>query len=252
MEWTDQGIVLGARSHGESAAIVELLTREHGRHLGYVNGARGKRLAAVVQPGNTVAATWRARTDEQMGTFGLEGVALRSGALMASRLALYGLATMSAHLRHLPERDPHPALYVAAEALVSHLDDPDLAPRLFVAFELALLAELGFGLDLGRCALTGAEDDLAWVSPRSGRAVSRDAGAPWADKLLPLPPFLTARGRTGEGAQDPTPEEIARGFALTSHFLERAVFAPSGAQAPPERLRLVGLAVATAASRSEA
>ncbi|MGP9821818.1 DNA repair protein RecO [Salinarimonas sp. NSM] len=246
MEWTDEGIVLGARSHGESGAIVELLTMEHGRHLGYVNGARGKRLAAVVQPGNTVAASWRARTDEQMGTFTLEGVALRSGALMASRLALYGLATMSAHLRHLPERDPHPALYVAAQALVSHLDDPDLAPRLFVAFELALLAELGFGLDLGACALTGVTDDLAWVSPRTGRAVSRDAGAPWADKLLALPAFLTARGRSeGGGAgdgDDPTPEEIAQGFTLTGHFLERAVFAPNGVQAPPERMRFVGLA----------
>ncbi|WP_372423430.1 DNA repair protein RecO [Salinarimonas chemoclinalis] len=242
MEWTDEGIVLGARSHGESGAIVELLTMEHGRHLGYVNGARGRRLAAVVQPGNTVAAVWRARTDEQMGTYTLEGVALRSGALMGSRLALYGLATMSAHLRHLPERDPHPALYVAAQALVSHLDDPDLAPRLLVAFELALLAELGFGLDLGRCALTGVTDDLAWVSPKTGRAVSRDAGAPWADRLLPLPAFLGARG----AGEDPSPEEIAQGFALTGHFLERDVLAPSGVQAPPERARFVGLATACA------
>ncbi|MGJ3265192.1 MAG: DNA repair protein RecO [Salinarimonas sp.] len=245
MDWTDEGIVLGARSHGESGAIVELLTREHGRHLGYVNGARGKRLAAVVQPGNTVAAVWRARTDEQMGTFTLEGVTLRSGALMASRLALYGVATMAALLRYLPERDPHPALYAAAEALVAHLDDPELAPRLFVAFELALLAELGFGLDLGRCAATGSEADLVWVSPRTGRAVSRDAGAPYAERLLPLPAFLGARGR-GEAGEDPAPEEIAQGFALTGHFLERAVFAPQGTQAPPERVRFVGLAVASA------
>lgn len=238
MEWTDEGIVLGARSHGESGAVVELLTREHGRHLGYVHGARGRRLAPVIQPGNTVAASWRARLDEQMGTYTLEGIALRSGALMGSRLALYGLATMAALLRALPERDPHPALHAAAQALVAHLDDPDLAPRLFVAFELALLAELGFGLDLARCAATGAQEDLAFVSPRTGRAVSRAAGTPYAERLLPLPAFVSSR----EGAGEPTREEIAQAFALTGHFLERHVFAPQGTPPPPERARFVGLA----------
>jgi len=239
MEWTDEGIVLGARSHGESGAILELLTKEHGRHLGYLHGGRGKRLAPVIQPGNTVAVSWRARLDEQMGNFTLEPLVARAGALMGSRAALYGLATMSALLRHLPERDPHPALYAAAQALVSHLDDPELAPRLFVAFELALLAELGFGLDLGACAVTGTTEGLVWVSPKTGRAVSREAGAPYADKLLPLPAFLGARG---EG-EDPSPEEIAQGFALTGYFLERHVFAPQGAQAPPERVRFVGMVV---------
>ncbi|GGK18638.1 DNA repair protein RecO [Salinarimonas ramus] len=239
MEWTDEGIVLGARSHGETGAVVDLLTRAHGRHLGYVHGARSKRLAPVVQPGNTVSASWRARLDEQMGTYTLEGVTLRSGALMASRLALYGLATMSALLRHLPERDPHPGLYAAADALVTHLDDPELSPRLFVAFELVLLADLGFGLDLGRCAVTGTSEDLVYVSPRTGRAVSRDAGAPYAERLLPLPAFLGAR----DDGEDPTPEEIAQGFALTGFFLERHVFAPQNIPAPPERTRL--LAVAT-------
>lgn len=239
MDWTDEGIVLGARSHGESGALLELLTKEHGRHLGFLHGARSKRLAPVVQPGNTLAVSWRARLDEQMGTYTVEPLVARAGGLMGSRLALYGLATMSALLRHLPERDPHPGLYAAAQALVSHLDDPELAPRLFVAFELALLAELGFGLDLGACAATGGHEGLVWVSPKTGRAVSRDAGAPFADRLLPLPPFLGARG---EG-EDPSPEEILQGFALTGHFLERHVFAPQGAQAPPERMRFVGLAV---------
>lgn len=241
MEWTDDGIVLGSRSHGESGGILELLTKAHGRHLGFVNGARSKRLAPVIQPGNTVSVSWRARLDEQMGVYTVEPLVARAGGLMGSRLALYGLATMSALLRHLPERDPHPGLYVAAEALVTHLDDPDLAPRLFVAFELALLAELGFGLDLGECAATGTREGLVWVSPKTGRAVSRDAGAPYADKLLALPAFLGARGASA--GEDASPEEIAEGFALTGWFLDRFVFGPQDAQAPPERARFVSEAV---------
>jgi DNA repair protein RecO (recombination protein O) len=237
MDWSDEGIVLGARSHGESGAILELLTKEHGRHLGYLHGGRSKRLAAVIQPGNTVAAEWRARVDEQMGTYTVEPLVARSGALMGSRLALYGLSTMAALLRALPERDPHPALYAASEALVAHLDDAEIAPRLFVAFELALLAELGFGLDLGRCAATGVEEGLVYVSPRTGRAVSREAGAPYAERLLALPAFLASR----ETRADPAPREIAQGFALTGHFLERHVYAPRELALPPERARFVAL-----------
>ena len=239
MEWRDEGIVLGVKAHGESGAIVELITREHGRHLGYVHGARSKRLAALVQPGNTLDAVWRARLDEQMGTFTLDAIALRSGGLIGSRLALYGLATAAALLRTLPERDPHPALYAAMDALVARLDDAEIAPRLFVAFELALLAELGFGLDLSECAATGTSEDLAYVSPKTGRAVSRAAGAPYHDKLLALPAFLVAP-RAGE--VDAAPDDLALGFALTGYFLERHVFAARNGAPPPERGRFVALA----------
>ena len=243
MHWEDEGIVVSIRPHGETGAIVELLTRAHGRHLGYAHGARGRSLAPVLQPGNTVRAVWRARLDEQMGTYQVEPVALRSGVLIGSALALYGLATMAALLRALPERDPHPSLYVALDALVARLDDEVLAPPLFVAFEAALLAELGYGLDLEACAVTGARDHLAYVSPRTGRAVSRDAGAPYVDRLLPLPAFLTAQGRGGGASR----EEVAQGFALTGFFLDRHVFAPSEREPPPERARFIAKALGPAA-----
>lgn len=239
MQWEGEGIVVSVRAHGETGAIVELLTREHGRHLGYAHGARGRTLAPVLQPGNTVRAVWRARLDEQMGTYTVEPVALRSGALIGSGLALYGLATMASLLRALPERDPHPRLYAAVEALVTHLDDPDLAPALFVAFEASLIAELGYGLDLEACAATGTREHLAYVSPRTGRAVSRDAGAPYADRLLPLPAFLAPEGR----GRVPSREEVAQGFSLTGFFLERHVFAPQEREPPPERARFIAKAL---------
>jgi DNA repair protein RecO (recombination protein O) len=190
VQWSDEGIVLGARSHGESSVILELMTREHGRHLGVVHGGRSRRMAPVLQAGNSVAATWRARLDEHIGHYAVEPDTLRSARLLASPMALYGVGALALHLRLLPERDPHPGLYAAAIFLLDHLDEASLAPALFIRFELMLLAELGYGLDLSGCAATGQPDDLHYVSPKSGRAVSRVAGAPYHDRLLPLPGFL--------------------------------------------------------------
>jgi DNA repair protein RecO (recombination protein O) len=240
MQWSDEGIVLGARRHGETSVILELITRDHGRHLGLVQGGRSKKLQAVIQPGNTVAATWRARLDEHLGTYQLEAETVRAARLIASPLALYGLATLASLLRFLPERDPHPALYETASVLVDHLDDPDLAPALFVRFEVALLAELGFGLDLSGCAATGTPDNLAYVSPKSGRAVSAAAGEPYKDRLLPLPGFLAGR----PSGNRPREEEIRQGFALTGFFLHQHVFEPRGQAVPEERARFVALAAA--------
>lgn len=237
MQWADSGLVVGVRRHGETGAVLELLTRDHGRHLGLVHGGRSRRLQPVLQPGNTVHAVWRARLDEQLGTYAVEAETLRSPRLIASRVALYGLATLAALLRTLPERDPHPGLFAAAEALAEELDDPVLAPAAFVRFELDLLAELGFGLDLTSCAATGATADLAYVSPRSAQAVSRAAGAPYHDRLLRLPPFLTGT----DPANRPSREDLAAGFALTGHFLEAYALGPRALALPPERARFVAL-----------
>jgi DNA repair protein RecO (recombination protein O) len=240
MQWSDEGVVLGARKHGESGVILELMTREHGRHLGLVRGGRSTKLQAVLQPGNSLHATWRARLDEQLGTFQVEAENLRAARFISSPLALYGLATLSPLLRFLPERDPHAALYEMLTLLVDHLDDNDIAPVLFVRFELAILAELGFGLDLTRCAATGATEDLVYVSPKSGRAVSGAAGAPYRDRLLALPGFLVGRST----ANRPSIGDVRAGFALTDFFLHQHVFEPRGQAAPEERARFVALATA--------
>jgi DNA repair protein RecO (recombination protein O) len=240
MQWTDEGIVLGARRHGEASVILEVMTQGHGRHLGLVQGGRTKRLQGVIQPGNSLHVTWRARLDEHLGSFQVEPGELRSARFMGSALALYGLAALAPLLRGLPERDPHPALYETLTVLVDHLDDRDIAPTLFVRFELAILAELGFGLDLATCAATGRREDLIYVSPKSGRAVSAEAGEPYRDRLLRLPGFLVGRP-TGNR---PRLEEIRDGFTLTDHFLTRYVFEPRGEASPAERARFVALATA--------
>jgi DNA repair protein RecO (recombination protein O) len=238
MQWTEDALVLGVRKHGESSVILELMTRAQGRHLGLVHGGRSKRLQPILQPGNTVRATWRARLDEHLGTLAVEGGELRSARLMNSPLALYGLGAMAALLRLLPERDPHPALYDTTMVLVEHLDEPDIAPALFVRFEVAALAEFGFGLDLASCAATGQSRDLVYVSPKSGRAVSAGAGEPYKDRLLSLPAFL----RREAVLEPPSPDEIRAGFALTDHFLRARVFEPRGLDLPEERARFVALA----------
>jgi DNA repair protein RecO (recombination protein O) len=239
MHWSDDGLVLGARRHGETSVVLELLTREHGRHLGLVHGGRSHKLQPVLQPGNSVHATWRARLDEQLGTYTIEPAVSRAARLMASPLALYGVATLTTLLRLLPERDPHPDLHAMAEALADHLDDADLAGPLFVRFELALLTELGFGLDLTSCAATGATRDLAFVSPKSGRAVSAAAGEPYRDRLLPLPGFLVGQPRGNR----PSPQDLAEGFGLTGYFLDRSLYDPQGGHLPDERARFVALAI---------
>lgn len=225
MEWTDEGIVLGTRRHGESSAIVELLTRSHGRHLGLVRGGAGTRMRPLLQPGNSVTAVWRARLDEHLGYYAVEGTRLRAATMFASPHAVYGVTHLASLVRLLPERDPHEDIYDMVEAILEDFDDAEGAGVHLVRFELAMLSELGFGLDLSACAATGAVGDLIYVSPKSGGAVSRAAGEPWRDKLLRLPPFLRASedGRNGWSGTD-----ILDGFRLTGLFLLRNVLEPRG------------------------
>ena len=245
MNWSDRGLVLGTRILGESSVVLEAMTRERGRHFGLVRGGRSRRLRPVLQAGNTVLLTWRARLDEQLGTYGLEEERLRAARLMASPLALYGASTLVGHLRLFAERDPHPGIFDAAELLVENLDDPASARWLFARFELMLLAELGFGLDLTQCAATGRRDDLAYVSPRTGRAVSREAGAPYRDRLLPLPDFLHLPDAlsSGDNTVPPGTAEVGLAFALTGHFLGAHIYGPRGVPVPGERSRFVAMAL---------
>ncbi len=229
MEWTDHGIVLGTRRHGETSAIVELMTLKHGRHLGLVRGGISRKQKPTLQPGNSVHAVWRARLDEHLGNYTIEGTHLVADRLMASAAASYGMQSVAALLRLLPERDPHPALYHALLGIVEHLDQPQVVAPLIVQFEMQILSELGFGLDLTECAATGAEADLIYVSPKSGRAVSRAGGEEWKERLLALPLFLHAEG-SGASAED-----VDAGFALTGFFLARRVFEPRGIAMPDAR-----------------
>jgi DNA repair protein RecO (recombination protein O) len=239
MEWTDEGIILGVRRHGETSAIVELMTPEHGRHLGLVRGGISRRMKPYLQPGNSVRATWRARLDEHLGNYTIEGTALRADRLMASAAASYAMQTLAALLRLLPERDPHLPLYDALCLIVDHFDEPAIVAPLLVRFELQLLAELGFGLDLGQCAATGEAENLIYVSPKSGRAVSREAGEAWKEQLLPLPSFLSGGG-TGAAAND-----VAAGFALTEFFLMRRVYEPRGLTLPESRAAFISAVART-------
>lgn len=222
MQWTDEGIVLGVRRHGEASAILELMTREHGRHLGLVRGATGRMMRPVLQAGNLVSAVWRARLDQHLGLFVVEGLNLRVASLLTRSHAVFGVTHLAALCRLLPERDPHPDIVPMVETILDHMDEPPIASALMVQFELYLLNELGFGLELDACALSGVRDDLIYVSPRSGRAVSREAGEPWRDKLLQLPPFLSGTAETA-----PSLDDIAAGFALTGHFLTQRVLDPA-------------------------
>lgn len=231
MEWNDEGIILGTRRHGEANAIVELLTRQHGRHLGLVRGGGGKTRRSDLQPGNDVTAHWRARLDEHLGNYTLEVTSARAAALMTSRVASYAMQTLAGLTRLLPERDPHPGLYEAARVILDHLDAPGTLGPLIIRYEVELLSELGFGLDLSCCAASGEREGLAYVSPKSGRAVGRLAGAPYADRLLRLPGFL--------GGESGCNDEVAAGFRLTSFFLTRHVFEPRGLTPPEARAALV-------------
>ena len=233
MNWSDEGIVLSIRPYGETAAVVELLTRAHGRHLGLVHGGQGRRLRPVLQIGNHVEVTWKARLAEQLGFFTAE---LRKGyaaGAMEDALALAGMTSLCALARLLPERDPHPNLFEVTLFVLGYLDDNDIWPALYVRWELNLLAELGFGLDLATCAATGSSENLTWVSPKSGRAVSAAAGEPYRDRLLRLPPFLTGRSGTV------TREDVLDGFTLTGSFLTSRVLAPRGLVMPEARHRLL-------------
>lgn len=236
MEWTDEGIILSVRPHGETAAVVELFTRNHGRHSALVHGGRSRRLRPALQIGNHVDATWKARLADQLGHATIE---LRRGyasAAMPEPLALAGLSSIAALSRMLPERDPHPNLYEITLFVLGFLDDATVWPALYVRWELALLTELGFGLDLATCAATGGKFDLTYVSPKSGRAVSTTAAEPFKDKLLVLPSFLTV-----ERPAEVTTDAILHGLVLTAHFLEARVFHARELALPDVRVRLPGL-----------
>ncbi|MEO9298621.1 DNA repair protein RecO [Devosia alba] len=215
MEWTGEALLIGVRRHGESSVIAEAMVAGRGRCLGLVRGGRSTRLAPVLQPGNTVQLTWRARLEDQLGQFIVELLQARAAELIIDRPRLYLSQLVCEHLRLLPERDPHDRLLGMALRLI---DSPPDGVAL-VQFELAVLDDLGFGLDLSQCAVTGTTDDLTHVSPKSGRAVSRAAAAPYLDRLLPLPSFLTTRGNA-------SPHDIADALHLTSHFLQSRVFGP--------------------------
>ncbi|KQT88285.1 DNA repair protein RecO [Aurantimonas sp. Leaf443] len=233
MEWREAAIVLGFRRHGETSVIAEVMTRERGRHLGIVRGGRSRKQQPVLQPGNGVEVNWRARLDEQMGTFTVEPLAMRAARLMETAAGLNAIQAVASHLRLLPERDPHPRLYDALEAMADHLGDPLTAGELVLRFELALLEELGVGLDLTRCAATGTAKDLAYVSPKTGRAVGRGPGEPWRDKLFALPPFLL------DETHRPDAGELGSAFAMTGFFLFRHVYEPRGLTAPVSRAGLL-------------
>ena len=246
MEWIDEAIVLGVKRHGESSIILELMTRGHGRHLGLVRGGSGPRMRGVLQPGNGVRATWRARLDEHLGNYLVEAGSLRAALFLDKAHALHGVTHLAALCRLLAEREPHTAIYDALHDILERLDDSRAVAPLIARFELDFLAELGFGLDLAACAATGAKDDLVFVSPRSGRAVSRAAGEPYRDKLMRLPVFLRRISRL-EGA--PQAEELAAArlgpgdlvdaFTLTGFFLDRHAFAPRGLPLPEARAHFV-------------
>lgn len=223
MEWQDEGIVLSARPHGETSALVSLFTRERGRHLGLVRGGRSRRVRPVLQPGNIVNAAWRARLDEHLGSLTLELKKSHSARLFDEAEALAGLSLLCAHLGLFAERDPHPFLYDGACYLLEHMDEPDIWPGLLARFEMEVLGELGFQLDFSCCAATGGTEDLIYVSPKSGRAVSRTAGAPYKEKLLPLPAFLVQP----EGALI-TRQDLDDAFRLNGYFLERHIYDQRG------------------------
>ncbi len=230
MEWRDEGIIIGSRRHGESSVILEVMTRAHGRHMGIVRGGRSRRMQPVLQAGNRVELVWRARLDEHLGMFQIEPLELNAARLLSSACAVYALQTLAAHLRLLPERDPHPGLFETLSIVLEHLDEPRSAAELLVRFELRVLDELGFGLDLGSCAATGSTQDLAYVSPKSGRAVSRTAGEPYRDRMLPLPTFLGAgAGQRGD------PDALDDAFRLTGFFFNRHVYEPRGIEPPQTR-----------------
>jgi len=232
MEWADSGFVVAVRRHGESGLIVELLTREHGRHLGFVRGGQSPKRRSVLQPGNLVAAAWRGRLAEHLGTIACELLRAHAARFLDDPDRLAALASATALIAvALPEREPHADVFAAFARLLDDLDSASDWPARYVHWECGLLAALGFGLDLTRCAATGAAGDLAYVSPRTGRAVSRAAGRPYHDKLLPLPEFLRLERPAAAAG-------IECGLALTEHFLLHHLLLPQGRRLPPARARL--------------
>lgn len=217
MDFVSEAIVLQARKHGESSAILETFTREQGRHNALVRGGVGRRMRPVLQPGNVIEVEWRGRLEEHLGYYTVEIVDALAGTFMENRLSLSALNSLASLLREmLPEKQPLPQLYDVTKIVLERLDDPDIWPALYVRWETMLLEGLGYGLDLSRCAATESTENLTHVSPRSGRAVCAEAAEPYLDKLFRLPPFL-------RGEPVATPQDVADGLALTGHFLETRV-----------------------------
>lgn len=230
MEWRDTGILLATRKHGETSLILDVFTPGHGRHAGVLRGGTSRKLAPVLQPGAQLDLTWRARLEDHMGAFTAEPQRSRAAAALGDRLSLAGLSAVLALVRwSLPERAASPALYTRTEALLDLLGQPDLWPLAYLRWERALLDDMGFGLDLSICAVTGATEGLEYVSPRTGRAVTAEGAGDWADRLLPLPPVLLGGGSADDAA-------ILRGLEVTGYFLLHHVAVDLGQEAlPPAR-----------------
>jgi len=238
MEWKDDAIVLATRAYGETGLILEALTRHHGRHLGLVHGGASRRIKSSLLAGNSLNVDWRARLSEHLGTFSVELRRERAGALLENREALLGLNAFTDVARAvLPEREPHETVLAAAEILLDAMGESDFLHwgALYVRWEAGLLDALGFGLDLRACAATGTTENLRYVSPKSGRAVSESAAAPYRARLLPLPAFLQSSDASVSSV------EIGDGLRLTGYFLQERVLAPHHRPVPPARLRLDAL-----------
>jgi len=234
MEWRDEGALLSVRRHGEGAAIIEVFTAEHGRHAGLVRGGASRKMAPILQPGAQLSLTWKARLEDHLGSFTIDPVKSRAVSIMSGRNTLAAMGAISALSAALPERAAHSALYIRTLDLLDALGEADDWPARYALWENALLSEVGYGLDLSECAVTGGTQDLAFVSPRSGRAVSRAGAGEWADRLLPLPRFLRL------DSPEATPAEVCDALRTTGHFLEKSLMPAMGrAFLPDARLRLV-------------
>ena len=234
MEWRGTGILLSVRRHGESSAIIDVFTPQYGRHAGVVRGGAGRKLAPILQPGAQLDVAWRARLEDHLGSYLVEPIRSRAAIAMSDRLMLAGLNAVTGILSFcLPEREPHSALYTQTEQLLDLLDHRHLWPLAYLQWELALLEAMGYALQLNECAVTGQSEDLIYVSPKSGRAVSKAAAGNWAERLLPLPDVLKGIG--------PAPDaEIAQGLKTTGHFLQSHMAANLGHRPLPEaRARFV-------------
>ena len=232
MEWTGQGLIIGVRRHGESSVIAEAMVQGRGRHLGLVRSGRSRRQASTLQLGNSVQLVWRARLEDHLGAFTVELLQARAAELITDRTSLYVAQLLCGHLHLLPERDPHDRLLAKTlEILDGEWDNASLAVEL-ARFEFMLLDEMGFGLDIYSCAVTGALDGLTHVSPKTGRAVTAQAAKPYIDRLLPLPAFLAREAEV-------TATDIADAFRVTGHFLSMHVWTARQIDPPATRDQLI-------------
>lgn len=228
MEWQDTGTIISVRKHGENSTIVDVFTQTHGRHAGLVRGGAGRKLAPILQPGTQVDVEWRARLEDHLGTYNIEPIQSRA-TILSNRLALSAMGSVCALVNFaFPERMSLPRLYGVTINLFDQMASGGAWLSDYALWEYAVLEELGYGLDLESCAATGVQQDLIYVSPKSGRAVSRQAGADWADRMLPLPRFLRAQTATKEAA------EVLDALKTTGYFLERRLAPALGNRPLPD------------------